>query len=169
MRPGVQLAVVLTSILAGMATEKTIAADPAKGAVAPAKKSPVSWQTDLKAAQKLSAKTGRPMLIVFGAEWCTHCHKFEDTTLANPTMAGYINKEFIPVHLDFDQSEETAQVLEVEAIPCTVILSPDADLLGKVVGAKPAKDYWEALQDARDEQLRVRQARIAAAGGKTVR
>ena len=163
MRPSVQLAAVITGVLASCLTFSASAAEPGP------KKPAVTWQHDLKAAQKLSTKTGRPMLIVFGAEWCTHCHKFEDTTLANPTMAGYINKEFIPVHLDFDRAEETAQVLEVEAIPCTVILSPEADLLGKVVGAKPAKDYWEALQDARDEQLRIRQARIAAASTDTAR
>lgn len=161
MRPGAMLAV-LAGVFAACLTNAG-AAEPA------AKKPAVAWQHDLKAAQKLSTKTGRPILIVFGAEWCTHCHKFEDTTLANPTMAGYINKEFIPVHLDFDECEETAQVLEVEAIPCTVILSPEADLLGKVVGAKASKDYWEALQDARDEQTRIRQARIAAASSGTVR
>lgn len=165
MRPVAMAAAVLAGVLAAFVTDAANAAEPAK-----AKKKPVvAWQKDLKAAQKLSAKTGRPILIVFGADWCTHCHKFEDTTLANPTMAGYINKEFVPVHLDFDECEETAQVLEVEAIPCTVILSPEADLLGKVVGAKPAKDYWEALQDAQDEQLRIRQARFAAASSDTAR
>jgi len=84
--------------------------------------------------------------------------------LGNPTMAEFINKEFIPVHLDFDKEQEAAQVLEVEALPCTVILSPDADLLGRVVGAKQPKDFWEVLQDAKDEQVRISQAKLAAAG-----
>lgn len=127
----------------------------------PATKS-VAWQSDLKAAQKQAVRTGRPMLIVFSADWCTHCGRFEKNTLGNATMAGFINREFVPVHLDFDKQQETAQVLEVEALPCTVILSPEADLLGRVVGAKAPKDYWEALQDAKDEQARIRQARFAA-------
>lgn len=164
MRPRTKLAAVLFGLAAAWAAGTVRSAEPSSGG-----KSAVAWQHDLKAAQKLAAKTGRPMLVVFGADWCTHCHKFEETTLANPKMAGFINEEFIPVHLDFDESEETAQVMEVEAIPCTVILSPEADLLGKVVGAKPAKDYWEALQDARDEQSRIRQARYAAATGGAVR
>ena len=133
-------------------------------AAEPAKKTAVTWQSDLKAAQKQAVRTGRPMLIVFGADWCTHCGRFEQNTLGNPTMAGYINREFVAVHLDFDKEQKTAEVLEVEALPCTVILSPEADLLGKVVGAKQPKDYWEALQDAKDEQARIRQARFAASG-----
>lgn len=133
-----------------------VAADPAP------KKPGVTWKTDLKTAQKESLRTGRPMLIVFGADWCTHCGRFEKNTLNNPTMAGYINREFIPVHLDFDKQQETAEVLEVEALPCTVILSPEADLLGRIVGAKAPKDYWEVLQDAKDEQARIRQARFAS-------
>jgi thiol:disulfide interchange protein len=134
-------------------------------AAEPAAKAGVAWQTDLKAAQKQAARTGRPMLIVFGADWCTHCGRFEQNTLGNPTMAGYINREFVAVHLDFDKEQKTAEVLEVEALPCTVILSPEADLLGRVVGAKQPKDYWEALQDAKDEQNRIRQARLTATNG----
>lgn len=137
-------------------------------AESPAKQGSVVWQSDLKAAQKQAVRTGRPMLIVFGADWCTHCGKFEKNTLGNPTMAGFINREFVAVHLDFDKQQETAEVLEVEALPCTVILSPEADLLGKVVGAKAPKDYWEALQDAKDEQTRIRQARFAS-GSSPVR
>jgi thiol-disulfide isomerase/thioredoxin len=156
MRRGSQLAAGVAGLLTLSWICGTIAAEPA-GA-----KAGITWQHDLKAAQKQSIRTGRPMLIVFGASWCTHCGRFEKNTLNNSTMAGYINREFVPVHLDFDKEQQTAEVLEVEALPCTVILSPEADLLGKVVGAKAPKDYWEALQDAKDEQARIRQARFAA-------
>lgn len=156
MRRGSKLAAGLSGVVvvvwfAGLA----VAAEPIAKAV------PVAWQNDLKAAQKHAVRTGRPMLIVFGADWCTHCGRFEKNTLGNPTMANYINRDFIPVHLDFDKEQEAAEVLEVEALPCTVILSPEADLLGKVVGAKAPKDFWEVLQDAKDEQVRIRQARFA--------
>lgn len=157
MRYGLTLAAGLTNVvMAALVAAPLVAAEPQP------KKTPVVWQNDLKAAQKHSVQSGRPMLIVFGADWCTHCGKFEKNTLGNPTMANYINRDFIPVHLDFDKDQEIAEVLEVEALPCTVILSPEADLLGKVVGAKAPKDFWEVLQDAKDEQTRIRQARFAA-------
>lgn len=160
MRRGSKLAAGLAGLITvSWICGSAIAAEPT------AQKPGIAWKSDLKAAQKESIRTGRPMLIVFGADWCTHCGRFEKNTLNNPTMAGYINREFVPVHLDFDKQQETAEVLEVQALPCTVILSPEADLLGKVVGAKAPKDYWEVLQDAKDEQARIRQARFAAGNG----
>lgn len=159
MRRTIVSLVALTGLLAfGWPTDVARAAD------APVAK--VAWQTDLKAAQKVAEKTGRPMMLVFRADWCTHCNRFEAKTLGNPTMAEFINSDFVPVHLDFDKEQKTAEILEVEALPCTVILSPQADLLGRVVGAKPPKDLWEVLQDAKDEQVRIRQARFAASEGK---
>jgi thiol-disulfide isomerase/thioredoxin len=173
MRRKTRLAAVFGGLVAAWLAAPSVAAEPAARPQAAqphaAQARGVAWQKDLKSAQKLSAKTGRPIMVVFGAEWCTHCKRFEQTTLANPTMAGFINKEFIAVHLDYDKEEQAAQVLEVEALPCTVLLSPQADLLGKVVGAKPPKDFWEALQDARDEQARIRNARVAAASGGPIR
>ena len=159
MRHGSKLATGISSLLAAAWLIGSL------HAAEPAAKAGVAWQSDLKAAQKQAVRTGRPMLIVFGADWCTHCGRFEQNTLGNATMAGYINREFVPVHLDFDKEQKTAEVLEVEALPCTVILSPEADLLGRVVGAKQPKDYWEALQDAKDEQNRIKQARFASGNG----
>jgi thioredoxin-like negative regulator of GroEL len=125
--------------------------------------SPVRWKTDLKAAQKEAQKTDRPMLIVFGAEWCTHCGRFERTTLSDPAMAAAINRDFVPVRLDFDKEQKTAEVMDVEALPCTVVLSPEADLLIRVVGAKPASEFQGVLKQAKVEHTRIRTARIAAA------
>ena len=158
MRRGSKLAAGLAMVVAVCLTGSVLA-------VGPAKKAAVEWQPNLKAAQKQSIRTGHPILIVFSADWCTHCGRFEDKTLGNPTMASYINREFVPVHLDFDKESKTAEILEVEALPCTVILSPEADLLGRVIGAKEPKDFWEVLQDAKDEQVRIRQARFATGAG----
>ncbi|QDT66432.1 thioredoxin family protein [Calycomorphotria hydatis] len=116
---------------------------------------PVAWQKDLYTAHSLSVQSNKPVLVVFGAEWCRFCKKLEGNTLSNPVMAGYVNENFVPVHLDFDQDKKIAQILEVKSIPCTVILSPKADLLGRVVGFKEPKDFWENLEDARELQSKI--------------
>ena len=118
----------------------------------------VRWQSDLKKAHDLSVRTGRPMLIVFGAEWCTFCHKLEQTTLADPEMVEFVNNSFVPVHIDYDKQPRVAQVLEVKSLPHTVVLSPQADLLGRIVGfADPAK-YKAGLDSARELQAKIRTA-----------
>ncbi len=122
----------------------------------------IVWQPDLRKAQQVAQQTGRPILVFFSADWCTHCDRFKENTLHNATMAEYINRDFVAVQLDFDKETKVAEILEVEALPSTVIISPEADLLGRVVGAKPPKELWDALQGAKDEQIRIRQARFAA-------
>ncbi len=145
------VAVLATVAVAAGTTGFVVAAEPA---------SPVAWRPDLRTAHRHAAATGKPVLIVFDAPWCRHCKKYEAETLADPRMAEYLNREFVPVRLDFDRDRKIAEVLEVESLPCTVILSPEADLLGKVVGAQPPKDLWEALQDSKELQSKVRQVRF---------
>ena len=121
----------------------------------------IKWQTDLKAAQRLSASTGRPILIVFSADWCINCKKYESTTLGNRTMVDYVNQNFVPVHLDADKEKKIVEILEVKALPCTLVLSSEADLLGKINGCQQSKDVWEVLERSKELQLKVRNVRYA--------
>ncbi|MEM7810168.1 MAG: thioredoxin family protein [Planctomycetota bacterium] len=137
----------------------SLAFAPASGHAADA---PAGWQTDIYAAHQASLKTGKPMVVVVGAEWCHFCKKLENETLVDPTMAGYIGANFVPVHLDFDQNKPIAKVLEIQSIPSTVILSPEADLLGRVDGFQVPRDYWERLEDARELHSKVSPAGYTA-------
>ena len=118
----------------------------------------LKWQTNLKAAHKLAVKQDKPMMIVFGASWCTYCHKMEKETLADRQTVAFIEREFIPVHLDYDKEQTIAKILEVESLPCTVILTPDADLLGRATGYMEPKDFRSKLTTALDKRSDVQQA-----------
>ena len=69
----------------------TDAVAPAPVAPAPVAAAPVAaaepvWQTNLNSAFKLSGETGKPMLVLFGAEWCGYCHKQDAETLSDPAV-----------------------------------------------------------------------------------
>jgi thioredoxin-related protein len=127
----------------------------------------VHWQRDLKAAHKLALAQGKPILLVFGAEWCTYCHKLEKNVIDQPETAAYINANFIPVHLDADKEKKIVEILEVDSLPCTVVLSPAADLLGKFPGYADAKKYTANL--AKSQQAFRELQTAAAAGGAVTR
>jgi thioredoxin-related protein len=116
---------------------------------ADSKKAALKWETDLNKAHELALETNKPMLLVFGAEWCHYCKKLEQTTLTNPELVRYIDANFIAVHIDADEQERVAEILEVKGLPCTIVLSPDADLLGRITGFKQPSAFYEELAKAR--------------------
>lgn len=128
----------------------------------PEQVAPVSWEHDLKAAYRASTANGKPMLVVFGAPWCAYCRKLEAETLNHPTLVGFINASFIPVHLDFDKDRRAAQVLNVRSLPMAIILSPEADLLGSVEGYVKPDQFGQALRKSLEFQRTLNGERALA-------
>jgi thioredoxin-like negative regulator of GroEL len=115
----------------------------------------IKWQTDLNVAHRLSQQTGKPMLFVFGADWCTWCKKLEKTTLTDRELVAYINANFVPIHIDADRDPRVVQILEAEGLPCAVVLSPNADLLGRIEGFRDAAAYRTALATAKQGKTAI--------------
>lgn len=152
----------LTSVAMGATTASKPAASGRKTVQSPqstqlSQEAPsVQWVYDLKSAHKQSLATGKPMLIVCGGPWCIYCKKLEKEVLSHPTIARYINKTFIAVHLDSEKDQRAVQILEVKSLPTTVILSPEADLLGSVEGFVKARDFASVLKQSVDFQKTLR-------------
>lgn len=119
----------------------------------------IQWNHSLKAAHKLAIAQDKPLLIVFGASWCSYCHKLERETLGDKRITAVVERSFIPVHLDFDRDAKVAKILEVERLPCTVILSPQADLLLKHEGYAEYKEYQQTLQSALEKRDAIQQVK----------
>ena len=136
-------------------------------AAATPSKSKIKWEKTLRAAHDAAVESDKPLLIVFGAAWCTFCHKMHRETFTDRKLIALIDREFVAVALDFDKETKVVEVLEIEHLPCTVVLSPDADLLLKYVGfAKPA-DYQKQLQSALAKRADIRLTKGGSgAGGK---
>jgi thioredoxin-like negative regulator of GroEL len=118
----------------------------------------IRWHKDLKTAHRVAVREDKPLLILFSASWCTYCHKLQRETLGEKPMVAYVEEHFVPVLLDFDKDTRIAQVLEVESLPCTVVLSPQVDLLVRQVGYSKAPAFRETLQSALDRQTQIQQA-----------
>lgn len=138
------------------------AADPASGSDG------VAWQKDLKSAHTVAVRENKPLLLVWGADWCTFCKKLEQESLAHPTLARYINDTFVPVHLDYDKDEKVREILEVERLPCTIVLTPEAEQLERFEGFHPATDVYRKLAAARQLHLELTQT-ASQTGSQAVR
>ena len=117
---------------------------------------PLKWQPNLQAAHKIATAQNKPMLLVFGADWCHYCKKLEKETLNSKEVSTYVNDTFVAVHIDVDKEKRVAQILDVGSLPCTIVLSPNADLLGRIEGFYPSGAYHRQLATARQKhQLTV--------------
>jgi len=125
------------------------------GHAAPTPKSKINWQKTLRSARDAAVSQDKPLLLVFGATWCTFCHKLHRETFTDRNLAAYIEREFVAITLDFDQDTRIVEVLEVEQLPCTVVLSPKADLLLKEVGFFKPDSYLKKLQSALEKRAEI--------------
>ena len=129
----------------------------------PPDESAIHWHTDLDTARLTARATDRPLLIVFGADRCPHCRRLHATTLSHPQIVHYIGRRFVPVRLDVDQDARVAKILGVKSLPTSIVLSPQADLLGRIVGYIEAHRYYSVLESSRQLGRRVAEAEAAAA------
>jgi len=104
------------------------------------------WQTQPEAAAKLATETGKPLLVVFGGKRCSWCRKLEKETLADPQIVRQLADQYVPLHLGLAEHAALGERLGVEALPTTVILSPEGELLAKNPGYLPAGKYRQLLE-----------------------
>lgn len=122
---------------------------------------PIQWQHDLQTAHRLSQETGRPILIVVCGPGCAPCKRLTTETFADPALSAFINTEFVPVHLDCKKPEDrrSVEILEVSALPTSVVLNADAELLGKVEGFVRPPEFSKLLYQTLDYQRKLQAER----------
>lgn len=107
----------------------------------------IAWRQDLDAAQKEAAQTGRIVLIFFHADWSQPCRLMDRGTFANPAIAQFVLRNFIPVKVD--DSRETSPVstkYQVRLYPTLLFLGPGGEPLHVVPGPRTPAELYPILQ-----------------------
>jgi thioredoxin-related protein len=95
----------------------------------------------LPEAQKLAEKTNRPILVIFGAEYCTYCHKLKRDILLGGIPE---SDKYIVCYIDIEKDEEIKKKYRIKTIPESRIFDKDKEK-GKIIGYMP-KRYREWLK-----------------------
>jgi len=123
-----------------------------------------AWQPYGKQTFERAAREGRFILIHGAAEWCHWCHVMEEVTYTDGEVARLIAARFIPVRVDVDQRPDFMERYAAWGWPATIILSPQAQELGKYRGYLPpqrlaqilrAVDTATSVVDSRQQRLDV--------------
>ena len=88
------------------------------------------WQPGLDAGMQAAEEQGRPMLLMFTAEWCGPCQQLKKDVIQTPLAEQAIADGFVPVMIDLtDQSSSNpnmpaAQRYGVRGIPMLILTDP---------------------------------------------
>jgi len=80
----------------------------------------VQWRRDLNEALGLAVESNRPLLIEFYADWCAPCKVMDQQVYSDARIAALIQRNYVPLRLNFDLQRELVRRYNVEAIPHVV-------------------------------------------------
>jgi protein disulfide-isomerase len=89
---------------------------------------------EVASAIREASKTGKNIILDFGANWCGDCHALE-ARMQKPDLAALIAKSFVVVNVDvgrFDKNLDLAQKYRIplkKGIPALAVLNPHGELL----------------------------------------
>ena len=110
-------------------------------AAAPAE---LRFYDDLAEATTLAKSTGKPLLLVFAAEWCFHSRQLVTATLPHDSVR-HLTERFVCVRIDVDRSPELVEEYRVRAYPTLIFAAPNGTVLQRLTGAQPDELIAEQL------------------------
>lgn len=106
------------------------------------------WSSGFASGLEQSQVTQKPLLVVFGAEWCSWCRKLERELASD--AASTVRDEWTLVKVDVDEEEELASKYGVQALPTIVVVDTTGAKIESVEGYMPMDQLagWLAEQKA---------------------
>jgi thiol-disulfide isomerase/thioredoxin len=94
----------------------------------------VDAKAELSEALGSAAKSGKRVLLVFGANWCYDCDVL-DLAFHHPDLQPFLEKNFVVVHVDIGKADKNLDLAErfhiplEKGIPALAVLNRDGTLL----------------------------------------
>jgi thiol-disulfide isomerase/thioredoxin len=114
----------------------------------------VDARTAVEKGHARAAKSGKMLMVMFGANWCPDCLTLHENLLAKDTRA-YADKHFEIVAIDVGDHDKSAAVrrdlgIDVKVIPAAVFYAPDGTLVGDTLSGELQPSRHFTSRDIRD-------------------
>lgn len=96
----------------------------------------INWR-DPKSGIYEASKTGRPVIMVFHASWCTACKRYREVFKDAGVVAA--SKDFIMILVDAEQEKEVNGAFAPDGtyVPRTLFIDSEGNVSDKLVGKDP--------------------------------
>jgi hypothetical protein len=108
-----------------------------------------SWESFAPEAFARARREKRFILLTGAAAWCHWCHVMDETTYRDPVIGRILRDHFVAIRVDIDERPDIAERYADWGWPATIVLSPEAEEIGKYRGYLPPDELLPILQAAR--------------------
>lgn len=105
----------------------------------------IRWQTDFRQSSRLAAQQRRPLLVLVTAPWCGHCRRMMRETFADQKVTTLVSANYLPVMVDSDTNSKLAAALGAQALPTTLVMSPELKVLNSTTGYQSPNEMQTTL------------------------
>ncbi len=141
-RPAILCLAVLTVVSSQLPVDAEKTPREAKG-----KKQAVSsklvWQNNYSQTLRSAASQRKWVLIDVYTQWCGPCKMLDANVFSQPKVAQFLNNSFVCMKADAERGDglTVAQKFHVEGYPCTLILKPNGQEKGRIIGYLDPSSY----------------------------
>ncbi|NUY79798.1 thioredoxin family protein [Flavobacterium sp. MAH-1] len=114
-------------------------------------------ESGFASVMKQAKAENKPVLYMFYASWCPHCHKMREEIFPEPEVAALLNRNFLVAAQDveLDGGRTIARKFNVTSYPTFVVLDPNGELLYGFNGELKKPDFIKEITDAADEEKQL--------------
>jgi thiol-disulfide isomerase/thioredoxin/YHS domain-containing protein len=105
----------------------------------------LQWQTNLDDAKRIAAQTNRLVLVHFWSPSCQPCMELEKNVFSQPQVQQFIDARFVPIKINADDAPTTTKRYGITRLPTDLILTPGAQIVGRLGCPLAADAYMQQL------------------------
>ncbi|HPT00848.1 MAG TPA: thioredoxin domain-containing protein [Candidatus Aminicenantes bacterium] len=112
----------------------------------------LQWAEPWEKALDEANKAKKPVFFDFYTDWCPHCQELFKTTLQDPKMIEYFNKEgYVTIKVNPEKDKKAETTFKVYAYPTLVIFRNGVEV-DRILGGKPTAEMIAALEDIKKDK-----------------
>ncbi|MFP4474539.1 MAG: thioredoxin family protein [Desulfatibacillaceae bacterium] len=105
----------------------------------------VDWASSYEAGMARARQTGKPVMLVFHADWCHWCKKLEEDVFTSPKV-GQASERLVNVRVNTDNNQELARKYKVRYLPTVYFLHPSGEILDEFQGDRTPSGFVQAME-----------------------
>ncbi len=109
--------------------------------------------SSLEEGLRLARQQQKPLFLDFTADWCGPCQRMDRVVFGNPSIASFMNSNFVSVKINVDTplGKAAKKRYDVKFLPTLIFLSPEGNIIKKRSSNMGPNEFLNFAYSAKDE------------------